>query len=110
MASSNSIMDTSEVNPVDFFVEGKISFSVLVYKLMCGALVTIIALRLSAALEALSLELTTRANFKNKIVKTLFDILITMIILVVFVLLIRLRVASGNLDISRIKKIIPSQM
>ena len=110
MASSNPIMDTSEVNPVDFFVEGKISFSVLMYKLMCGALVTIIALRLSAALEVLSLELTTRANFKNKIVKTLFDILITMIILVVFVLLIRLRVASGNLDISRIKKIIPSQM
>ena len=110
MASSNSIMDTSEVNPVDFFVEGKISFSVLMYRLMCGALVTIIALRLSAALEVLSLELTNRAKFKNKIVKSLFDILITMIILVVFVLIVRLRVASGNLDISRIKNILPSQM
>lgn len=100
MTSTNSIIDTSEVNPVDFFVEGKISFSVLLYKLMCGALVTIIALRLSSALEVLSLELTKQGNFKNKIVKTLFDILITMIILVVFVLVIRLRVSSGKLDIS----------
>lgn len=107
MAVSNTIMNTSEVNPVDFFVEDKISFSVLMYKLMCGALVTIIALRLSSALEVLSLELTNRANFKNKIVKTIFDILITMIILVVFVLIIRLRVASGKLEIGIIN---PSQM
>ena len=110
MAAVGTIMETAEVNPVDSFVEGKITFSVLMYSLMCGALVTVIALRLSAALEAISQELASKTRFKNKIIKSLFDILVTMIMLVVFVLIIRLRVASGKLDISRIKSVLPSQM
>ena len=42
-----SIVNTSEVNLVDLFVDKKITHTDLLYKLLCGALVTIVALRVN---------------------------------------------------------------
>lgn len=46
-----NIVTTSEVNPFDFYVQNKIDMKVLIYKILCGSIVTLIALRLNEALK-----------------------------------------------------------
>lgn len=47
MSTPNSIVDVSEVNLIDLYIQNKVEWHELVYKLICGALVSILALRMN---------------------------------------------------------------
>ena len=84
------VVATSEVNPVDFFVEGKLSFPSLFYKLCCGAIVTIIALRFNGVLENVTKEVTSHFTITNLLLHSLIDVAIVVVILIIFAIIVRL--------------------
>jgi hypothetical protein len=84
-----TIQDTSEVNPVDFFVAKKIPLTELVYKLMCGAIVTVIALRLNDIIKTLITSVSMLMPKNNEIVNSLLDLMLTLIFVVVFAMIMR---------------------
>ena len=45
------ITQTSEVNPFDLYIKQQIDLKVLLYKILCGAVITLIALRLNDAVK-----------------------------------------------------------
>jgi dTDP-4-dehydrorhamnose reductase len=93
--TTETVMETSEVNPVDYFVEGKIAFPLLFYKLMCGAIVTVIALRLSDALKNITETMTSQITH-NTIVKALLDVLVTILMVLLFARIVRSRVSNNK--------------
>lgn len=95
------VQTTSEVNPVDAFVESKISFTLLLYKLICGAIVTVVAFRLNDVLKniiqgiAELLELDEFAN-SNKTQKSVIDLSVVLIFVVMFAVFFRFTSAKKN--------------
>lgn len=85
-----TIQDTSEVNPVDFFVAKKITLPELVYKLMCGAIVTVIALRLNDIIKKLITSVSMLMPKNNDIVNSLIDLILTLIFVIVFSIIMRM--------------------
>ena len=91
------IQNTSEVNPVDFFVEKKMTFSILVYKLLCGAIVTVIALRLNDVLKSIIESIAMKTNISNKIVQSLVDLGTVFAFVIIFAVVVRL-LFHGKID------------
>ena len=58
---SDKIIVTTEVNPFDLYIRNKIGMKVLLYKIICGAVVTLIALRLNEALKEYTQGVSARA-------------------------------------------------
>lgn len=83
------IQNTSEVNPVDLFVRRKITLTTLLYKLMCGAIVTIIALRLNDVLKVGIARLSSELKVKDKIMQSVVDLIVVLVAVVVFSMSVR---------------------
>lgn len=95
--ADEQILNTSEVNPVDFFVEKKISFSILLYKLLCGAIVTVIALRLNDVLKSVIETITVKMKTSNKISQSLIDLGTVLVFVVIFSIIVR-TLLHGKID------------
>lgn len=89
--------EVSIVNPVDLYVNDKISMSNLMYSLSCGAIVTVMALRFNDMAKEMTnvfgkvLQDSLGVNAKKQaIAKILFDLITTVVLLQAFVRIAKL--------------------
>jgi hypothetical protein len=94
---SDVIQITSEVNFVDYFLTGKMSFGTVIYKMMCGALAGILVAQTNAAIKLAMQQIVKNvSNGEVKVNEVVLNLTIALVLVVALATVNRSKISCNK--------------